>query len=159
MTSLSLYEDLLAPGEELELAAGGRIVYVASGELASLHAGAAAFGSDEAHLEAGADGATVLRWELTEWAVDDAKLSVHVELDPWADYVMRCERGLTACGRPGGIGCVLRGELTVDGELVQPFGAWQEPADLIGRGTIVRVVLVRAEEPVRESLAQGSLHL
>ena len=47
MTSLSLYEDLLAPGERLELAAGGRIVYVASGELASLHAGSAAFGADE----------------------------------------------------------------------------------------------------------------
>ena len=27
MTTLSLYEDLLAPGETLELAAGGRIVY------------------------------------------------------------------------------------------------------------------------------------
>ena len=53
MTSLSLYEDLLAPGETLELAAGGRIVYVASGELASLHAGTAAFGDDEAVLAAG----------------------------------------------------------------------------------------------------------
>ena len=159
MTSLSLYEDLLAPGEELELAAGGRIVYVASGEIGSLHAGAAAFGSDEARLRAGADGATAFRWELTEWAVDDAKLSIHVELDPWADYVMRCEGGLTEPAAGQGIGCILRGELTVNGELIQPFGAWEEPAELSGRGTIVRVVLVRAEEPVRESLAQGSLHL
>jgi len=158
MTALSLYEDLLAPGEELALAAGGRIVYVASGELGSLHAGAAAFGSDEARLAAGADGATAMRWELTEWSVDDAKLSAHVVLDPWADYVMRCEHGTEpAAGQ--GIGCVLRGELTVDGELVQPFGAWVEPAEVSGRGTIVRVVLVRAEEPVSESLAQGSLHL
>ena len=159
MTSLSLYEDLLAPGEELSLAAGGRIVYVASGELASLHAGNAAFGSDEAQLQAGSDGATVIRWELTEWSVDDAKLCAHVELDPWADYVMRCERGASERAAGPGIGCVLRGELTVDGELVQPFGAWQEPADISGSGSIVRVVLVRAEEPATEALAQGPIHL
>jgi hypothetical protein len=159
MTSLALYEDLLAPAEELVLAPGSRIVYVASGEIGSLHAGSAAFGSDEARLEAGADGATVMRWELTEWSVDDAKLCAHVELDPWADYVMRCERGGPEPAAGQGIGCVLRGELTVDGELVQPFGAWQEPAEISGRGTIVRVVLVPAEEPARESLAQGSIHL
>ena len=110
-------------------------------------------------LEAGADGATVLRWELTEWAVDDAKLCAHVELDPWADYVMRCERGAAERAAGPGIGCVLRGELTVDGELVQPFGAWQEPADVTGSGSLVRVVLVRAEEPRVEALAQGSIHL
>ena len=57
MTSLSLYEDLLSPGEKLDLPAGGRIVYVASGELAGLHAGRAAFGSDEATISAGKDGA------------------------------------------------------------------------------------------------------
>ncbi|MBA2297582.1 MAG: hypothetical protein H0W14_06040 [Actinobacteria bacterium] len=159
MTSLSLYEDLLAPGEELALAVGGRIVYVASGELGSLHAGSAAFGSDEARLEAGPDGATVIRWELTEWSVDDAKLCAHLELDPWADYVMRCEGGITEPAAGPGIGCVLRGELTIDGEVVQPFGAWQEPAEVSGRGTTVRVVLVRAEEPAHESLAQGALHL
>ena len=159
MTSLSLYEDLLGPGEALRLSIGGRIVYVASGELAGLHAGAAAFGSDEAIVAAGADGATVLRWELTEWSVDDAKLSTHVELDPWADYVMRCERGTIVPAAGPGIGCVLRGELLVNGELVSPFGAWVEPAELEGAGSVVRVVLVRAEEPVRESLAQGSLHL
>jgi hypothetical protein len=159
VTSLSLYEDLLAPGESLELAPGARMVYVASGELSTLHAGSAAFGADEAMLRAGADGATVLRWELTEWSVDDAKLSAHVELDPWADYAMRCERdGGAAAGQ--GIGCVLRGELSVDGELVQPFGAFVEPAELGGHGSFVRVVLVRAEETNgAEALAQGSIHL
>jgi hypothetical protein len=158
VTSLSLYEDLLAPGEELALAAGGHIVYVASGELASLHAGHAAFGADDARLRAGADGATVLRWELTEWSVDDAKLSAHVELDPWADYVMRCERvNGPAAGQ--GIGCVLRGQLTVDGEVLHPFGAWVEPADLAGAGSLVRVVLVAAEEPAAEAIAQGPIHL
>ena len=158
MTTLALYEDLLAPGERLELAAGGRIVYVASGELASLHAGSAAFGADEASLEAGRDGATVLRWELTEWSVDDAKLAAPVELDPWADYAMRCERDGERAAGPG-IGCVLRGELLVDGDAVQPFGAFVEPAEVAGRGSFVRVVLVRAEDANGDALAQGAVHL
>ena len=167
MTSLSLYEDLLGPGETLHLPAGSRIVYVASGELAGLHAGTGAFGSDEAEVAAGSDGATVLRWELTEWSVDDAKLSAHVELDPWADYVMRCERagGVEPLRRAlgPGIGCVLRGELLVDGELVTPFGAWVEPADLYGVGTLVRVVLVAdgdaSDRRFEDSIAQGPVHL
>ena len=108
MTALSLYEDLLAPGEVLELPAGGRIVYVASGELATLHAGSAAFGDDEAALAAGRDGATVLRWELTEWWVEDAKLSAPVALDPWADYVLRCERDAGPARRPGHRLCAAR---------------------------------------------------
>jgi len=168
VTSLSLYEDLLGPGETLHLPAGSRIVYVASGELAGLHAGTGAFGSDEAEVAAGSDGATVLRWELTEWSVDDAKLSAHLELDPWADYALRCERagGVEPLNRATGpgIGCVLRGELLVDGELVTPFGAWVEPADLYGVGTLVRVVLVADEQDVSErrfedSIAQGPVHL
>ena len=158
MTSLSLYEDLLAPGEKLALPAGGRMVYVASGELAGLHAGRAAFGVDEATISAGSDGATVLRWELTEWSADDAKLSAHVDLDPWADYAMRCELDGGPAAGPG-IGCVLRGELSVDGEVVQPFGAFVEPAEVSGHGSFVRVVLVPAEESNGDALAQGSIHL
>lgn len=158
MTSLSLYEDLLAPGEELALPAGGRIVYVASGEIAGLHAGRAAFGSEEATISAGSDGATVLRWELTEWWADDAMLSAPVDLDPWADYAMRCELDGGRAAGPG-IGCVLRGELSVDGEVVQPFGAFVEPADVSGRGTFVRVVLVPADEAAGETLAQGAIRL
>ena len=158
MTTLALYEDLLAPGERLELAAGGRVLYVASGEIAGLHAGSAAFGADEASLAAGGDGATVLRWELTEWSVDDAKLAAPVELDPWADYAMRCERDGERATGPG-IGCVLRGELLVDGDAVQPFGAFVEPADVAGRGSFVRVVLVRAEDANGDAIAQGTVHL
>jgi hypothetical protein len=158
VTTLALYEDLLAPGEELDLHAGGRMVYVASGELAGLHAGSAAFGSDEASLAAGRDGATVLRWELTEWSVEDAKLAAHVELDPWADYAMRCERDGGRATGPG-IGCVLRGELVVHGETVQPFGAFVEPADVAGHGSFVRVVLVRAEDSNGDALAQGAIRI
>jgi hypothetical protein len=159
VTSLALYEDLLSPAEELELPAGARMIYVASGEIGGLHAGSAAFGSEEATLRAGSDGATVLRWELTEWAPDDAKLTAHLDLDPWADYAMRCERdGRTRATGPG-IGCVLRGELIVDGEPVQPFGAFVEPADVTGTGSCVRVVLVHPDEPAETPLAQGTLHL
>ena len=100
----------------------------------------------------------MLRWELTEWSVDDAKLSAHVELDPWADYAMRCERDGGPAEGPG-IGCVLRGELSVDGETVQPFGAFVEPAEVSGRGSFVRVVLVRAEDSNGDALAQGAIHL
>ena len=168
VTSLSLYEDLLGPREPLDLPAGPRIVYVASGELAGLHPGRGAFGRDEARLIAGVDGATVLRWELTEWSVEDAKLSARLHLDPWADYVLRCERGggdLPVRRAEGpGVGCVLRGELSVDGEPVTPFGAWVEPAELHGRGTLVRVVVLRPEERARDaalqdSIAQGAVHL
>jgi hypothetical protein len=158
VTSLSLYEDLLGPSEVLSLPAGARIVYVASGELASLHAGTAAFGADEATLQAGRDGATVLRWELTEWSVDDAKLSTPIELDPWGDYALRCERDGEATKRQG-VGCVLRGELLVDGERVQPFGAFVQPAELYGKGSHVRVVVVRADEPIGDALAQGTIQL
>jgi hypothetical protein len=159
VTTLALYEDLLAPGERLELAAGDRVLYVASGEIAGLHAGSAAFGADEAALVAGRDGATVLRWELTEWSVDDAKLATPVQLDPWAEHALRCERG--GGGRAGGqgIGCVLRGELLVEGETVRPFGAFVEPADISGRGSYVRVVLVPAEDAAGEALAQGAVRL
>ncbi len=138
------------------------MIYVASGEIAGLHAGHAAFGADEATLAAGQDGATVLRWELTEWSVEDAKLSAHVELDPWADYIMRCEASSATGAGEGsdpGIGCVLRGELSVDGELVRPFGAWTEPAELSGRGSFVRVVLVLAEDANGDALAQGTVRL
>lgn len=159
MTSLSLYEDLLSSAEELALPAGARMIYVASGEIAGLHAGSAAFGTEEATLRAGADGATVLRWELTEWTPDDAKLTAHLELDPWADYAMRCERDGTARAAGPGIGCVLRGELIVDGEPVQPFGAFVEPADLAGSGSYVRVVLAAPDDSPAAALAQGTLHL
>ena len=121
------------------------MIYVASGEIAGLHAGHAAFGADEAMLAAGTDGATVLRWELTEWSVEDAKLSAHVELDPWADYVMRCEarrrRGRRAGDRvraPRRAGRRRRARAAV-----RRVGRAGRAA---GRGSFVRVVLVLAED-------------
>ena len=71
---------------------------------------------------------------------------------------MRCERDGGRAAGPG-IGCVLRGELSVDGDTVQPFGAFVEPAELAGRGSFVRVVLVRAEDANGDALAQGAVRL
>ncbi len=72
----------------------------------------------------------------------------------------RCAASSTAAPAAGpGIGCVLRGELSVDGQLVQPFGAFVEPAEVSGRGSFVRVVLVRAEDSNGDAVAQGTIHL
>jgi quercetin dioxygenase-like cupin family protein len=92
MTTLAFYEDLLAPGEARALPACSRVLYVASGGASSLGPNEAWFGRDEATLEAGHEGATVLRWELTDWEPEGAKLASRVELDPWAEYLVRCDR-------------------------------------------------------------------
>ena len=42
---------------------------------------------------------------------------------------------------------------------MQPFGAFVEPADVSGRGSFVRVVLVRAEDANGDALAQGTIRL
>lgn len=138
MTSLSLYRDLLGPGETRSLPPGIRVLYVASGEASSLRANEAWFGTDEVEVQAGSEGATILRWELTEWEPGDAKLAAHVDLDPWAEYLMRCDRvdfppgGVTYLHthQGPGIRCLLKGELTIEIEgraaTVGPFGAWFE---------------------------------
>lgn len=171
MTSLSLYEDLLGPGETLSLPRGIRILYVASGEASSLRANEAWFGADEVELEAGGEGATILRWELTEWEPDDAKLAAHVDLDPWEEYVMRCERVLAEAGETvelgpaQGIACLLRGELRLGGEAVGPLGAWAEPAGEGEAGlpgtALVRVLLAAGEDEASggEVLAQAHIRL
>ena len=138
LSHLALYEDLLGPGEGLSLPRGVRVLYVASGEASSLRANEAWFGTDEVELEAGGEGATILRWELTEWEPDDAKLAAHVDLDPWGEHLMRCDRvdfppgGIAYLHTPQGPGirCLLKGELTVEAEgratTLGPFGAWFE---------------------------------
>jgi quercetin dioxygenase-like cupin family protein len=141
LTTLALYEDLLAPGERRGLAACNRVLYVASGEASSLRPNDAWFGSEEATLRAGHDGATVLRWELTDWEPDGAKLASRVELDPWAEYVVRCDRvdfppGAVAYRHvhPGpGIRCLLAGRLLIEeaggSSTYGPFDAWFEGAE------------------------------
>jgi quercetin dioxygenase-like cupin family protein len=141
LTTLALYEDLLAPRERRGLAACNRVLYVASGEASSLRANDAWFGDREATLRAGHEGATVLRWELTDWEPEGAKLAARVELDPWAEYVVRCDRvdfppGAVAYRHvhPGpGIRCLLAGALRIEeaggSRTYGPFDAWFEGAE------------------------------
>jgi hypothetical protein len=141
LTTLALYEDLLAPGEKRGLPACNRVLYVASGEASSLGANDAWFGAGEAKVQAGHEGATVLRWELTDWEPEGARLASRVELDPWADYVVRCDRvdfppGAVAYRHvhPGpGIRCLLAGSMRIEAAAgtttYGPFDAWFEGAE------------------------------
>lgn len=157
MTTLSLYEDLLGPGEVRSLQAANRVLYVASGEASSLGANDAWFGDGEARVEGGRAGATVLRWELTDWEPDAAKVSARIEVDPWSEYLMRCERvqlapGSAAGAQAGpGIRCLLSGSLRVagpEGRTLSPLDAWFEGAHdtrtaaTEAGASLVRVVLL-----------------
>ena len=137
MTTLALYEDLLGPAEVRSLQAARRVLYVASGQASSLGPNDAWFGDGEARVEAGHEGATVLRWELTDWEPETAKVSARIELDPWSEYLMRCERvqlapGSAARAQAGpGIRCLLAGALRVtgpEGRTLSPLDAWFEGA-------------------------------
>lgn len=160
LTSLSLYEDLLGPRETRSLPPGIRVLYVASGEASSLRANEAWLGTDEVELEAGGEGATILRWELTEWEPADSKLAAHVDLDPWEEYVMRCERIGAGVGQrvelgpSQGIACLLRGELRIGNETAGPFGAWVEPAGQ-GEAETEGTALVRVSLAAVEGVSAG----
>jgi quercetin dioxygenase-like cupin family protein len=141
LSTLAFYEDLLAPGETRGLPACNRVLYVASGEASSLEASQAWFGAAEAKVRAGHEGATVLRWELTDWEPEGAKLASRVELDPWAEYVVRCDRvdfppGAVAYRHvhPGpGIRCLVAGSLRIEDAgrttTYGPLDAWFEGAE------------------------------
>jgi quercetin dioxygenase-like cupin family protein len=141
LTALALYEDLLRPSDTRTLSARSRVLYVASGEASSIGANEAWYGREQASLRAGHEGATVLRWELTDWEPEDAKLAARVELDPWAEYVVRCDRVDFPPGgvayrhvHPGpGIRCLLAGSLRIeapdDTHTYGPFDAWFEGAE------------------------------
>jgi hypothetical protein len=143
VTTLALYEDLLGPGERRTLPGINRVLYVASGEASSLGANEAWFGDTEVTVAAGHEGATILRWELTDWEPEEAaKLAAHVEIDPWPEYVIRCDRvdfppGAVAFRHthPGpGIRCLLVGTIRIEGRdgvsrTYGPFDAWFEDAD------------------------------
>jgi len=160
VTTLALYEDLLRPGEVRALAAASRILFVASGTASSLGPDEAWSGDADARLDAGREGATVLRWEVTDWEPDGAKAAERVELDPWSDYVMRCERvelapGSSPATQAGpSVGCVLAGALRSEdeeGRGLSVLDAWSEGAHA-GRtaasdlgATLVRVVLLPAD--------------
>lgn len=150
MTVLSLYEELLAPAERRSLPAGTRVVHVATGHTEELGVGETWAGTAELRLRAGDEGATLLRFELTEWEVEGAKLALELHLDPWAQYVLRCDRGGP---RAPGIGCVLAGEVRVGGRVLGALDAWEEPAEPEGDGAILRVCVLPADDASDDGLA------
>ena len=133
-----------------------RVVYVQEGRLSidagrgqvSLGANAAWYGPGACSATAGAEGATVLRFELVRSAAPAATpagakstllLEHDIRLDPAAHYLMRCDRvdfdpggeALPHRHQGGGIRCLIGGtlEVRVAGEperTIAPGGAWFE---------------------------------
>ena len=100
---LRLYDDRLAPGAVLELAAGavralyvedGHLAAAAFGTLAALAPNSAWFGASLASLRAGAQGARLLRFELAGDAGGERPLiaSPPLALDRQGEYLLRCDR-------------------------------------------------------------------
>lgn len=146
---LALHADQLAPKAALPapLAAANRVIYVregdatvrAGGQAAALAANSAWHGAVACEVVAGANGATLLRWELgsTEPAGKPA-LAHPVELADPGGYLMRCDRvdfppggiAYTHTHRGPGIRCLLAGEIRVEvngkTHAVKPGEPWFE---------------------------------
>ena len=158
---LRLFEDRLEAGARLAraLAARNRVIYVIAGaiEVAAnsshpffLGSNEAWFGAEITMLTAGDEGAHLLRWELVKTPFQDnslangegvrsaGKLGALLELDPQANYLMRCDRVDFPLGGVaylhthwgGGIRCLISGEIRIDtGGLslfYSPLGPWFE---------------------------------
>jgi hypothetical protein len=122
--NLSLYEE----PEGVEAAPGNRVVY-------DLERNAAHFG------EASVEGPALL-WVLSDADGEGAALSVDLELDPWLEWIMRCDRIDFPAGgiayrhtHPGaGIRRLLFGSIRIEGpdghaKDYGPGGAWYEGFD------------------------------
>lgn len=163
---LKLSEDRFAAGAGYPepLAARHRVLYVVSGQItvwkgatqAAVDRDKAWFGSAECTAKAGPEGGRVLRYDLVKGAwgagagtgadlpsgsgLESKVLLEHpIELDPKAEYLMRCDQvdfdpggeALPHGHRGGGIRCLLRGRLDVrvaDGPTrsMRPGDAWFE---------------------------------
>ena len=155
--ALRLTEDRFAPHvtSARTLAPCNRVLYVLAGDITLKEADAAvhivadtARHSDRAcQVEAGGDGATVLRYELVRAGTPEAEtggisrrlLEHPIVLDERALYLMRCDRvdfdlggvALPHRHQGGGIRCLIAGtmELRVEGEpdrIIHPGQAWFE---------------------------------
>jgi len=154
--ALRLCEDTLPASGRGALPALNRVLYVRRGVLAVASAERAAqvvedqawHGAQACEAGAGADGATVLRWELIRGSAPvggpragatKVLLEHPIGLDPRAEYLMRADRVDFARGgvalphrhRGGGIRCLLAGSLDVTvgdapARRVTPGGAWFE---------------------------------
>ena len=122
--NLSLFEE----PDGVEALPGNRVVYDLE--------------RDEAHFgEAAVDGPAIV-WELAESGGEEAAVSVDIELDPWLEWLMRCDRIDFPAGgiayrhtHPGaGIRRLLFGSIHLEGpdgltKDVEPGGAWFEGFD------------------------------
>ena len=152
--SLRLIEDRLTAGAQPPgtLPRLNRVLYVTQGELTvteaavetHVEAGHAWHGRADCSARAGETGARALRFELYRDSAPGLNggtlmLDRHIDLDPRAPWLMRCDRVDFAPGgeaprhrhRGGGIRCLLRGqiEVTVGDEpfkKITPGGAWFE---------------------------------
>ncbi len=154
---LSLAEDVVSRGSRRPVPALNRVLYVRAGEVVvdtgareeRVTADRAWHGAAACEVMAGAAGAVVLRWELTRGdaaaaqpaaGVTSRVLLAHgIDLDPRAQYLMRCDRVDFAPGgvalphrhRGGGIRCLLAGALDVTvgdapARTMTPGSAWFE---------------------------------
>lgn len=169
--TLSLSEDRFAPdASRLTLppchrvlyALAGQVIVEADGTQRRLAENGAAFATSACVISPGADGATVLRYELQRAGMPVAALSAKgvtsrvllaqpLELDPREQYLMRCDRVDFTPGaearphghRGGGIRCLIAGALEVrvgaqPGRVMRPGDAWfesgREPVHAIADG-------------------------
>ncbi|MHA1108901.1 MAG: hypothetical protein ACTSQV_07285 [Alphaproteobacteria bacterium] len=154
--NLRLYCDRLGARASLSaaLAPANRVIYCvdgmatlrAGGSAATLSGNAAFFSADEAQIAAGADGAKLLRYELSPAAqpaageniTSELLLEAIVTLDAPDGYLMRCDRVDLPPGgiayrhthQGGGIRCLLAGgfNVEVDGrtKAIAPGEPWFE---------------------------------
>lgn len=154
-----------------------RVVYVrdgvatfrAGGQVASMAANSAWFGTDACEITAGANGAAILEWHLLPIAIAMPNrtplLEAKIELDPTERYLMRCDRvdfpiggiAYTHTHRGPGIRCLLTGAITVQvtgkEHHVRPGQAWFEAgpdpvlalASELGPTSFARVMILPLE--------------
>jgi quercetin dioxygenase-like cupin family protein len=154
---LKLSEDALEGTRPAALPEANRVLYVLRGEVtveadgrrARVEAAGAWHGAGACQVEAGAAGATVLRYELCRDGAPAPRegsgvrtrlvLEHPIELEPAGEYLMRADRVDFAPGgvalphrhRGGGIRCLIAGALEVrigdgPGRLMTPGMAWFE---------------------------------
>jgi hypothetical protein len=188
--TLRLHTDRLAPKSEARLPGRHRVVYVREGDALLRSAGSAAGLSansawqshHEIAVASGANGATLLRWELVDGdeigelagagVTSSLALSHAVELTEPGGYLMRCDRvdfplggiAYTHVHRGPGIRSLLSGAIRVEvnGESVDisPGQAWFEtgPEPVLARASeteltaFVRVMILPRELKGRSSI-------
>ena len=146
---LALHVDRLEPRAALAAPLpANRVIYVregaatvrAGGQAATLAADSAWHGAVACEVTAGANGAALLRWELTRGAPSGGRpaLAQTVELPDPAGFLMRCDRvdfppggiAYTHTHRGPGIRCLLAGEIRVEvngaAHAVKPGEPWFE---------------------------------